>query len=122
MRSPAVFLAATAAFFPAYAFQLPFNIQLPFFSSGSQTPLLAPPESPDVSVPNRIAIIGAGAGGSSAAFWISKAKERFGLDVEIDVYDKNSYIGGRKCSSPSPATPHSSLESIYARLAQSNVR
>ncbi|KAF5377177.1 hypothetical protein D9615_006339 [Tricholomella constricta] len=46
------------------------------------------------SVP-RIAIIGAGAGGSSAAFWISKAKERYGLSVEIDVYERETYIGGR---------------------------
>ncbi|KAK1218693.1 hypothetical protein PQX77_018592 [Marasmius sp. AFHP31] len=43
----------------------------------------------------RIAIVGAGAGGSSAAFWIAKAKERFGVDVEIDVYEQNSYVGGR---------------------------
>ncbi|CDO76406.1 hypothetical protein BN946_scf184937.g20 [Trametes cinnabarina] len=44
---------------------------------------------------NRVAIIGAGAAGSAAAFWIAKAKERYGLDVEVDVYDKNSYVGGR---------------------------
>ena len=44
----------------------------------------------------RVAIIGAGAGGSSAAFWISKANERFGLGVAIDVYDKEEYIGGRE--------------------------
>ncbi|KAI0655025.1 Prenylcysteine lyase-domain-containing protein [Cubamyces menziesii] len=93
MRSPTLLLATTAAFFPAYAFQLPFNIKLPFFS-GSQTPLVAP-ELPDPATPNRIAIIGAGAAGSSAAYWIAKGKERYGLDVEVDVYDKNSYIGGR---------------------------
>ncbi|KAL0950719.1 hypothetical protein HGRIS_007495 [Hohenbuehelia grisea] len=44
---------------------------------------------------DRIAIVGAGAGGSSAAYWISRAKERFGLDVEIDVYEREGYIGGR---------------------------
>ena len=90
-------LATTAAFFPAYAFQLPFKLPFNFFSSASQTPLIAPPEVPETqTIPNRVAIIGAGAAGSSAAFWISKAKERYGLDVEIDVYDKNAYIGGRK--------------------------
>lgn len=95
MRSPALLLATTAALYPAYAFQLPFSI--PFFG-GSQTPLTAPqlPDT-DTTVPNRIAIIGAGAGGSSAAFWIAKAKERHGLDVEVDVYDKNAYVGGREC-------------------------
>jgi prenylcysteine oxidase/farnesylcysteine lyase len=74
----------------ASAFQLPFKI--PFFSqsgdSGQQ------PLQPANSKP-RIAIIGAGAGGTSAAFWISKAKERFGIDVDVDVYEKESYIGGR---------------------------
>jgi prenylcysteine oxidase/farnesylcysteine lyase len=50
-----------------------------------------------VTVPSpRIAIIGAGAGGSSAAFWISKAKERHGLDVAIDVFERSDYVGGRK--------------------------
>lgn len=76
------------------ALKLPFNI--PFFSNNDQAPLiditaLLPSSTP----PNRIAIIGAGAAGSSAAFWIAKAKERFGLDVEVDVYEKNDYIGGR---------------------------
>ena len=52
----------------------------------------------DVSV-NRVAIVGAGAAGSAAAFWIGKARERFGLDVEVDVYESNSYVGGRECSS-----------------------
>ncbi|KAI0635392.1 Prenylcysteine lyase-domain-containing protein [Trametes polyzona] len=94
MRSPIVLLATTAALYPAYAFQLPFK--LPFFSRGQQEPLTTPQfPGEETVVPNRIAIVGAGAGGSSAAFWIAKAKERYGLDVEVDVYDKNTYIGGR---------------------------
>ena len=76
------------------ALKLPFNI--PFFSNNDQAPLidinaLLPSSTP----PNRVAIIGAGAAGSSAAFWIAKAKERFGLDIGVDVYEKNDYIGGR---------------------------
>ena len=47
---------------------------------------------------NRVAIIGAGAGGSSAAYWISLAQQRWGLDIDIDVYEQRSYIGGRKCT------------------------
>ncbi|KAJ7456623.1 Prenylcysteine lyase-domain-containing protein [Mycena latifolia] len=69
------------------AFQLPFRV--PFFNSSGQQPLQSTNSRP------RIAIIGAGAGGSSAAFWISKAQERFGIDVEVDLYEKESYIGGR---------------------------
>lgn len=54
---------------------------------------------------SHIAIIGAGAGGSSAAFWIAKAKERYGLDVVVDIFERSDYVGGRKlfywCNSPS---------------------
>ncbi|KAJ7225895.1 Prenylcysteine lyase-domain-containing protein, partial [Mycena pura] len=71
------------------AFQLPFK--LPFFGSRTaeqQQPL-------PLASKTRIAIIGAGAGGTSAAFWISKAQERFGLNVEVDLYERESYVGGR---------------------------
>ncbi|TRM65773.1 hypothetical protein BD626DRAFT_485778 [Schizophyllum amplum] len=61
------------------AFQLPFKV--PFLSSNS----VVEPEPP-TGTP-RIAII--------AAFWIAATKERFGLDVEVDVYEKESYVGGR---------------------------
>lgn len=44
----------------------------------------------------RVAIIGAGAAGSSAAFWISKAAERLGKDIVIDVFERSNYIGGSK--------------------------
>ena len=71
------------------AFQLPFK--LPFTGS------VVTPEVVIVPKPPRVAIVGAGAGGSSAAFWISKAKERFGIDVEIDVFERENYIGGSEC-------------------------
>jgi prenylcysteine oxidase/farnesylcysteine lyase len=44
----------------------------------------------------RVAIVGAGAAGSSAAFWISKAAERLGKDIAVDVYESSDYIGGSK--------------------------
>lgn len=71
------------------AFQLPFRV--PFFTKNES---IAEVEQPVVAKIPRIAIIGAGAGGSSAAFWISKAKERFGVNVEVDVYEREAYIGG----------------------------
>ena len=53
----------------------------------------------DVPSPiSRIAVIGAGAGGSSAAFWLSKARARLEVNFEIDVYESRGYIGGRECS------------------------
>ncbi|KAH7910709.1 FAD/NAD(P)-binding domain-containing protein [Hygrophoropsis aurantiaca] len=71
----------------SFAFQFPFKV--PFFKSKDAIIAEQAQGTP------RIAIIGAGAGGSSAAFWISKAKERFGIDVEIDVYERAGYVGGR---------------------------
>ena len=74
----------------AIALELPFGVSR-FFSSrsGAHTTTSSPTSTP------KIAIIGAGAGGSSAAFWISKGKERFGLNVQVDVYESSDYIGGR---------------------------
>ncbi|KAF4623348.1 hypothetical protein D9613_002063 [Agrocybe pediades] len=90
MRHDILLVATLAA--TANAFQLPFSIPKLFSSK-----LILPTPEQEVVGPTtpRIAIIGAGAGGSSAAFWISKAKERFGVDVEVDVYDSKDYIGGR---------------------------
>jgi hypothetical protein len=31
-----------------------------------------------------------------AAFWIAKAKERYGLDVVVDIFERSDYVGGRK--------------------------
>ena len=74
------------------AFQFPFDVSSLWWSNLEPPPDLVavPPRSP------HIAVIGAGAGGSSAAFWIAKAKERYGLDIAIDIYERNDYIGGRK--------------------------
>lgn len=77
------------------ALQFPFDVSSLWWSNleppvAPPPPAVVPPRSP------RIAIIGAGAGGSSAAFWIAKAKERYGLDIAIDIYERNDYIGGRK--------------------------
>lgn len=91
MRTLVPLVLATASL--SHAIQLPFDI-------GNIWPLRASSYEPSPVVetqqPPRIAIIGAGAGGSSAAFWIAKAKERSGLNVEIDIYERNDYIGGRK--------------------------
>ncbi|KAN0138475.1 Prenylcysteine lyase domain containing protein [Lactarius tabidus] len=90
MRTLVLSVLATASL--SHAIQLPFDI-------GNIWPLRASPSEPSPVVetqqPPRIAIIGAGAGGSSAAFWIAKAKERSGLNVEIDIYERSDYIGGR---------------------------
>ncbi|TFK76732.1 hypothetical protein BDN72DRAFT_890547 [Pluteus cervinus] len=89
---PSLLLLVLPSAYSSFAFQLPFGV--PHFLK-SASAVVIPQESPSNPTTPRIAIIGAGAGGSSAAFWISKAKQRFGLDVEVDVYEKSDYIGGR---------------------------
>jgi hypothetical protein len=51
---------------------------------------------PTVNTTNqlRVAIVGAGAAGSSAAFWIHRAVERLGKDITVDIYESSDYIGG----------------------------
>ena len=80
----------------AQAFQLP--SWLPFGHGGITFDGQASLAIPSPESVNRIAVIGAGAGGSSAAFWIAKAKERFPEleDVQIDIYEKTDKIGGSK--------------------------
>ena len=84
---------------PSIAFQFPFKLS---FLKSSQTIVT---EEQVASTTPRIAVIGAGAAGSSAAFWISKAKQRSEIDVEVDVYERASYIGGRKCCVSSVSWP-----------------
>lgn len=42
-----------------------------------------------------VAIIGAGAGGSSAAYYLSRFAEEAGLQVNITVFEREEYVGGR---------------------------
>lgn len=74
----------------ATAFQFP--SWLPFVYSVDPQAVLNLP-SPEPSS-ERIAIIGAGAAGSSAAFWLARAKERHGLDIEVDIFEKTGLVGG----------------------------
>ena len=82
----------------ALAFELPFGIGKLFASTIAPTIITGHLEDGSSPV-SRIAVIGAGAGGSSAAFWLSKARARLGVNFEIDVYESGSYIGGREYSS-----------------------
>ena len=82
----------------ALAFELPFGIAKLFASTIATTTITGQVEDVPSPIP-RIAIIGAGAGGSSAAFWLSKAKARLEINFEIDVYESRDYIGGRECPS-----------------------
>ncbi|KAF8319809.1 FAD/NAD(P)-binding domain-containing protein [Clavulina sp. PMI_390] len=99
MRAHQRLVVISALIFPAVSkawsladFQLPFLTSAAGPGSGSQVVF----ESVQAeNAPLRIAIIGAGAGGSSAAYWISKAAERHERVVHVDVFEKSDYIGGR---------------------------
>ncbi|KAF4631191.1 hypothetical protein G7Y89_g6938 [Cudoniella acicularis] len=50
---------------------------------------------PDADASRRVAIIGAGAGGSSAAYYLQQFAEQSGVELNITVFEKSSYVGGR---------------------------
>jgi prenylcysteine oxidase / farnesylcysteine lyase len=87
-----IFSSVLIAASVSHAFQLPFNIG----GFWSQAPVLTPSSDTELPHSPRVAIIGAGAAGSSAAFWIAKAKERHGIEVAVDIYERSDYIGGRR--------------------------
>ncbi|ORY15824.1 prenylcysteine oxidase-like protein 1 precursor [Clohesyomyces aquaticus] len=51
-------------------------------------------QTPDMSA-KRVAIIGAGAGGSSAAYHLSQNAKDAGIPTSITVFDRSSHVGGR---------------------------
>lgn len=63
-------------------------LTLPLSCTSSQTPI------PDGPVRN-IAIIGAGAAGSSAAYHLSQYASAAGITTNITVFERSSYVGGR---------------------------
>lgn len=87
---------STAWSLPQFDFRLPFASKS-LDNAGLPQEVLESVES--VEQPLRIAIIGAGAAGSSAAFWIAKAKERHEQNVHVDVYEQSGYVGGRTSTS-----------------------
>ncbi|MCJ1226322.1 hypothetical protein MMC12_002972 [Toensbergia leucococca] len=84
----------------AAGFLLSFGCLFWLLYTWSTAPELTPPDvlepySCDHEDPvKRIAIIGAGAGGASSAYYINKFKEPC-MRVNITVYERSSYVGGR---------------------------
>ncbi len=90
MRCSSSLLVASALSLTASAINLPFSFE--WLVSGAKDASLGALTAE--VVPHKIAVIGAGAGGSSTAFWIQKAKSRAGVNVEVDVYERSGYVGG----------------------------
>ena len=51
---------------------------------------------PHNSTTLRVAVIGAGAAGSSSAWWLRLASDRLGRPIEVEVFERADYIGGRR--------------------------
>ncbi|CAG8954957.1 hypothetical protein HYFRA_00008646 [Hymenoscyphus fraxineus] len=54
-----------------------------------------PESESDESGHRSVAIIGAGAGGSATAYYLQQFAAESGIDIDITVFEKESYIGGR---------------------------
>ncbi|KAF2278518.1 Prenylcysteine oxidase [Westerdykella ornata] len=58
----------------------------------------------------RVAIIGAGAAGSSTAYHLSRTASNLSIPLNITVYERNSYIGGRTTTVNAWSSPHHPVE------------
>ena len=82
----------------AQALSLPFRLPSWLRFGSSSNALTIDSGKPWYNASKTVAIIGAGAGGSSTAFFIAKAKQRYGVDIDIHIYDKNELVGGGELS------------------------
>ncbi|CAD6974433.1 unnamed protein product, partial [Tilletia controversa] len=64
--------------------------------------------------PKRVAIIGGGAGGTSAAFFLSRAQQ----DVEITLFEKEARLGGRSTTVPAFANASKAKDALAAAAAE----
>ncbi|CBX98196.1 hypothetical protein IAQ61_010294 [Plenodomus lingam] len=60
--------------------------------------------------PKRVAIIGAGAGGASAAYHLAQYASNASIPLQITVYERNNYVGGRTTTVSPWDSPSLSVE------------
>ncbi|KAJ5130592.1 Prenylcysteine oxidase [Penicillium bovifimosum] len=86
------------------------------FGNAAEQELLKEPLS---AAPKRVAIIGAGAGGSFAAYQLRKLADEANTPVDITVYERESYVGGRSTTVDvfdDPAYPIELGASIFVQV------
>ncbi|KAJ5211816.1 Prenylcysteine oxidase [Penicillium cinerascens] len=86
---------------------------LPFSNAAQQQPLRT------ATAPKRVAVIGAGAGGSFAAYELRKLADTADIHVDITVFERASYIGGRSTTVNAfedPAYPIELGASIFVQV------
>ena len=96
----------------AQALNLPFRLPSWLWFGSRGNALTIDSGMPWYNASKTVAIIGAGAGGSSTAFFIAKAKQRYGVDIDIHIYDKNELVGGGKFIVVPSCTLEISLRSV----------
>jgi prenylcysteine oxidase/farnesylcysteine lyase len=106
MRWTVYILAAAGT---AQALSLPFRLPSWLWFGSRSNALTIDSGKPWYNASKTVAIIGAGAGGSSAAFFIAKAKKRYGVDIDIHLYDRNEFVGGGESLSRPLALENSTL-------------
>ncbi|OOQ86542.1 putative prenylcysteine lyase [Penicillium brasilianum] len=77
-----------------------------------------------IDVPKRVAVIGAGAGGSFAAYELRKLADEAGIPLDVTVYERASYIGGRSTTVnvfDHPAYPIELGASIFVKVNENLV-
>ncbi|KAF2758159.1 Prenylcysteine oxidase [Pseudovirgaria hyperparasitica] len=72
------------------------------------------------STPKRVAIIGAGAGGSSTAYHLHQFAAAAGIPIDITIFEKNPYIGGRTTTVNAWDTPGEPIELGGAIFVKAN--
>ncbi|KAF2851159.1 prenylcysteine oxidase-like protein 1 precursor [Plenodomus tracheiphilus IPT5] len=84
-------------------------------------PLAGATSGHDTPQPKRVAIIGAGAGGASAAYHLAQYASDASIPIHITVYERNTYVGGRTTTVSPWDDPSLSVElggSIFVEVNQ----
>ncbi|RMX91022.1 hypothetical protein D0867_15137, partial [Hortaea werneckii] len=90
-------------------------------AGGEQVPFTDTANTEHVDTPLNVAIIGAGAAGSSSAYHLAQFAQEANLPINITLFDRNPYIGGRSTTVnvyDDPAEPVELGASIFVEANQ----